>query len=55
MEKARKRVNLCVFVVVLTAIVIGILYYYGEIHGQPTVSDGTLISNLGMEWKWLCQ
>ena len=53
MEKARKRIRFCLCFVVLTAVVVGILYYYGQLQEQATISEGTLISSLGMELRQL--
>lgn len=55
MEKARKGIRFCLCVVVLAAIVVGILYYYGQMQEQATITEGTLISNLGMELRQLCR
>lgn len=46
-EKTRKR--LCIFLtcMVLAAIGIGLFYYYYEMRENGTVSEGTLISNIG--------
>lgn len=55
MEKARKKINFCLFFVILTAIVVGLLYYYGQLQGRSSISEGTLISSLGMELKQLCR
>ena len=53
MEKARKNIRFCLYFVVLTAIVVGILYYYGQLQEQATISEGTLISSLGTELRQL--
>ena len=55
MEKARKGIRFCLCVVVLAAIVVGLLYYYGQMQEQATITEGTLISNLGMELRQLCR
>lgn len=55
MEKARKKIRFCLCFVVLTAIVVGILYYYGQMQEQATITEGTLISSLGMELRQLCR
>lgn len=56
MEKAKKKINFCVFVVILTAIAVGILYYHGQAKNQPDISEGTLIAGLKItEWQQLCQ
>lgn len=54
MEKARRRINFCLFLVVITAVIMGVLYYYGSSQEQVDVSEGTLISSLGMELEQLC-
>lgn len=55
MEKARKKLRFCLCFVVLLAIVVGILYYYGQMQEQATITEGTLISSLGMELRQLCR
>lgn len=55
MERARKKLHFCLFFVVLTAVVVGLLYYYGQLQGRPGISEGTLISSLGMELRQLCR
>ena len=55
MEKTRRRVRFCLFFVVLLAIAVGVLYYYGEMQEQATITEGTLISSLGMELRQLCR
>lgn len=55
MEKARRKIHFCVFLVVLTAIIMGLFYYYGQSQSQIDVSEGTLISNVGMGLNQLCQ
>ena len=53
MEKARKKIRFCLYFVVLTAIVVGILYYYGQLQEQATISEGTLICSLCTELRQL--
>lgn len=48
MEKAKKRVRICLLCVVMIAIVMGILYYYHEIGEQGMKAEGTLVSE---EWR----
>ena len=55
MEKTKKRIWFCLFFIVLTAVVVGILYYYGQLNEQSAVNEGTLISGLGMGQKQLCR
>lgn len=49
MEQARRKIHCCLFLVVLTAVLMGILYYCGQMEEQISVSEGSLVSNLGME------
>lgn len=51
MEKARKRIRICLTCIVLAAIGIGLFYYYYEIKGNGTANTGTLISNVEMGIK----
>ena len=53
MEKARKRIRICLTCIVLAAIGIGLFYYYYEIKGNGTANTGTLISNVEMGMKKL--
>jgi len=55
MEDARKKIYFCLFFVVLTAVVMGILYYHGQTQEQITVNEGTLIANINMESGRLCR
>lgn len=54
MEKGRKKIKFCICFVVLLAVVVGILYYYGQMQEQA-ITEGTLISSLGMELRQLCR
>ncbi len=55
MEKGRKKIRFCICTVVILAIVVGILYYYGQMQEQSEIAEGTLISRLGMEFRRLWQ
>ena len=55
MEKTKKRIWFCLFFIVLTAVVVGILYYYGQLNEQSAVNQRTLISGLGMGQKQVCR
>lgn len=54
MEKARKRLRVCLICMVLAAIVVGTLYYYYEVKGSNQISEGTLITGVkaGMDYLW---
>ena len=53
MKKGRSKIRFCLCFVLLLAVVVGILYYYGQMQDNTTITEGTLISSLGMELKQL--
>lgn len=54
MEKARRKIRICLICVVFAAIVVGIFYYYYELQGDMSVDEGTLVSNVytGISKLW---
>lgn len=54
MEKARKRLRVCLICIVLAAIVVGMFYYYSDVKGNNRISEGTLITSIkaGMDHLW---
>lgn len=46
MEKAKKRIRMCLLFVVLAALFIGIVYYYYNIKGADSITEGTLIAGI---------
>lgn len=55
MECLRRKVRFCLLFVVLTAVVVGTIYYFTDRQKQSEITEGTLISSLCMELKQLCQ
>lgn len=55
MEKAKRRVRICLLCVVLTAVIMGILYYYNEIQNESIKGEGTLVTAIDIGWNHLCQ
>lgn len=53
MKKMRRRVSVCLFLVMVVAVAVGVLYYYGETRQHTTITEGTLISNLGLDLSQL--
>lgn len=43
MEKAKKRVRICLLCVVFVAVVMGILYYYHGMNEDGVQAEGTLV------------
>lgn len=51
MEKAKRRVRICLLCVIVLAIVVGILYFYHDL-GEPEIqAEGTLVSGMKTGWK----
>lgn len=55
MECLRRKVRFCLLFVVLTAVVIGTIYYFVDRQEQGEITEGTLISSLCTELKQLCR
>ena len=55
MEKAKRRVRICLVCVVIVAVVMGILYYYHSLNENGIQAEGTLVSATCEGWKQLCQ
>ncbi len=49
MEKAKRRVRLCLVCVVMIAVIVGIVYYYNEMGDEASRDSGTLV------WREQCQ
>ncbi len=45
MEEARRKLRICLAVVVMAAVIAGCIYYFGEIQGSGHVDEGTLVWN----------
>ena len=43
MEEARKKLRICLIFVVMLAVLIGCIYYFGEKNKEKDVSEGTLV------------
>lgn len=55
MEKARRRVRLCVLLVVCVAVLMGIIYYYNGFQGKNLQNEGTLIAGIHTGWSHIWQ
>lgn len=51
MEKARRRIRLCLLLVVLAAVCVGIAYYYYNVGSGSDITQGTLIANVINGWE----
>ncbi|MBU3878687.1 hypothetical protein HGO97_023095 [Faecalicatena sp. AGMB00832] len=49
MENGRRKIRICLFSIVLAAVVIGILYYYMSENSQIRSSEGTLVQRPRVE------
>ncbi len=55
MEKAKKRVRICLLCVVMIAVIMGILYYYHGLNEERIQAEGTLVSASYKGLKKSCQ
>lgn len=53
MEKSRKKLRVCLFLVVLAAVIIGLVYYFTTTGSTVGVDDGVLITGTGIRWDRL--
>lgn len=42
-KKARRRIRVCLFLVVMIAVFVGTVYYYQEMRNTQQISDGILV------------
>lgn len=45
MEKARKKLRICLIFVVSLAVLTGFIYYFNEARTKEKISEGTLVMN----------
>ncbi len=43
MDEARKKLRMCLIFIVLFAVIVGCIYYFGEKSRKNNVSEGTLV------------
>lgn len=43
MEEARRKLRVFLICVVMTAVLIGVIYYFTDVYGTSDVSEGTLV------------
>ena len=43
MEEARKKLRICLILVVTAAVIIGVIYYFHDVRGKDYATDGTLV------------
>ena len=55
MEKAKRRVSICLLCVVIVAVIMGILYYYHGLNEEGIQAEGTLVSTSYKGWRKTCQ
>lgn len=55
MESGRRKIRICLWSIVLTAIVIGIFYYYFNGNVQNKGSEGTLVQAPSVEETYGCE
>ena len=45
MEKAKRRVRVCLICAVMLAVIVGIVYYYNEMGDEASQDGGTLVQD----------
>lgn len=53
MEKAKRKVRICLICVIMVAIIVGIFYYYNELGKENLHGEGTLIQSIHSGWDKL--
>ncbi len=43
MEEARKKLRICMVLVVAAAIIVGLIYYFHDVRGKDYATEGTLV------------
>ena len=43
MEEARRKLRIFLICVVMTAVLVGMIYYFTDVYGNSDVSEGTLV------------
>jgi len=43
MEEARRKLRVFLICVVMTAVLVGVIYYFTDVYGASDVSEGTLV------------
>lgn len=43
MEEARRKLRVFLICVVMTAVLVGVIYYFTDVYGSNDVSEGTLV------------
>ena len=43
MEEVRKKIRIFLIGIVMTAVLVGMIYYFTDVYGSDIVSEGTLV------------
>lgn len=49
MEDARRKIRICLVIVVTAAVIIGLIYYFNDVRGKSPMSEGTLVRQTGYQ------
>ena len=55
MERAKRKVRVCLIFVVMLAVVLGIIYYYNEMRSEDLEAERTLVQVVPLDWNSSCQ
>ncbi len=54
LEEARRKLRICLVIVVMVAIIVGCVYYFGEVKNGSHVNEGTLVRRTVAEDVYGC-
>ena len=49
MEEAKRKLRIFLICVVMTAVLVGVIYYFTDVYGTSDVSEGTLVQHVSEE------
>lgn len=50
MEEARRKLRICLIFVVALAVIVGCVYYFGDMKNSESISEGTLVRTETEDW-----
>ena len=53
MEKSRKRLRVCLFFLVMLAILAGCIYYFSDIRSTGEIEGGVLVRKTKTQMEWM--
>lgn len=51
LEDARRKIRICLVIVVAAAVLVGLIYYFTDVRGKSPMSEGTLVRQTGCQMQ----